>query len=181
MCGVFPRGGLPLAKESSGRSVGGPQPSNAACFGRRPSFSHVLANVLRFELPSESQSLIAGLASGTRSRRFAALPRSAALPTAPCTPRTASVQRRRVCRRLRVAQIYQSAPDCALLAASSQRGLLVHSLWKPPERSRNALGRSAGNLSEDARRSTQERPRSEQLQHPREGPTARRATERPGD
>ena len=67
--------------------------------------------------------LIAGLASSTRSRRFAALPRSAALPTAPCDASDASVQRRRVCRRLRVAQIYQSAPDCALLAASSRRGL----------------------------------------------------------
>ena len=80
--------------------------------------------------------------------------------------------------------------ECTRLRAAS--GILaarplVHSLWKPPERSRNALGRSAGNLSEDARRSTQERPRSEQLQHPREGPTARRATQsvrylkRPGD
>ena len=48
--------GCPLAKERSGRSAGAPQPSKAACFRRRPSFSHVLASVLPLRSESQSQS-----------------------------------------------------------------------------------------------------------------------------
>ena len=91
----LPARGLPPAKERWDGPREPPSRPMRRVFGGVRHFRTFLPTCCRC-----AQSLRARanrrLASSTRSRRFAALPRSAALPTALCDAWTASVQRRRV-------------------------------------------------------------------------------------